>query len=383
MKAAKEQKSEVKESAAKPKKTAKSKATKEVEPVDEAMEDAADEAEAAEEEADEIADQTAALLKGFESDEDDDMADVGFKEGQEVPVIDKKLTKKAKKAAQKTDPSKPGVVYVGRIPHGFYEHEMKAYFSQFGPISKLRLSRNRQTGASRHFAFMEFESAEVAEIVAKTMDNYLLFGHILKCKYVPTEQVHEEMWKGANKRFKKVPWNKLEGRKLEQGMDEAAWTKRIEAEETRRAEKAEKLKAIGYEFKAPKIKSAKDVPKSKRQPTVKAVQETMIVEEPKAVEAAPIVEEEAPKEPAKKSNKRKAAETKEIVAETAKPAKKGKKSKAEKVEKVEEPKIEELLVEAEEKPVKSTKSKKAKEAKPEKTEATEPKRSTRKRKSIN
>jgi len=38
----------------------------------------------------------------------------------------------------------PGVIYLGRIPHGFYEDQMKAYFSQFGEISKIRLSRNKK-----------------------------------------------------------------------------------------------------------------------------------------------------------------------------------------------------------------------------------------------
>lgn len=37
-----------------------------------------------------------------------------------------------------------GVLYLGRIPHGFYEAEMKAYFSQFGDVTRLRLSRNKK-----------------------------------------------------------------------------------------------------------------------------------------------------------------------------------------------------------------------------------------------
>ena len=40
--------------------------------------------------------------------------------------------------------SETGVVYLSRIPHGFYEDQMRAYFSQFGEISRLRLSRNKR-----------------------------------------------------------------------------------------------------------------------------------------------------------------------------------------------------------------------------------------------
>lgn len=137
---------------------------------------------------------------------------------------------------------------------------MRAYFSQFGTITRLRLSRNRQTGKSKHYAFLEFESAAVAKIVASTMDNYLLFGHILKCKYAPAEQLHADLWKGANKRFKAVPWNKIEGRKLEMAMGREGWEKRIETEKKRREEKSEAMKELGYEFEGNELKGVDEVP---------------------------------------------------------------------------------------------------------------------------
>jgi len=37
------------------------------------------------------------------------------------------------------------------------------------------------------------------------MDNYLLMGHILKCRVIPKSEVHPELWMGADKKFKKVP----------------------------------------------------------------------------------------------------------------------------------------------------------------------------------
>ncbi|KAI9734798.1 MAG: hypothetical protein M1818_006785 [Claussenomyces sp. TS43310] len=236
----------------------------------------------------EIDDQTEALLKGFESNDDEDAKGEEYVAGQGIPDLDKKTKKKLAKAAKHAAnqiADTPGVVYLGRIPHGFYENEMKQYFSQFGDISRIRLSRNRKTGQSKHFAFIEFKSAEVAEIVSKTMDNYLLFKHILKCKVVPKEQVHDELFKGANKRFKKVPWNRMEGRKLELGATEAQWERRNLREQEKRIKKAEKMKELGYEFDAPKLKSAKDVPKHKRQPLLALAEVEAEAEEPKAIEA--------------------------------------------------------------------------------------------------
>lgn len=254
-------------------------------------------------EEEEIDDRTDALLKGLESDDDSlkDPEDQGYEVGDDIPKVDKKIRKKAKAAEKDSTSGKPGVIYVGRVPHGFYEQEMKQYFSQFGNITNLRLSRNRKTGKSKHFAFVEFESAEVAEIVSKTMDNYLLFGHILKCKLVAPEQIHKDLWIGANKRFKSVPWNKIQGRKLSQPMPVAGWDSRMEKEEKRRADKKAAMKLMDYEFESPKLKSAKDVLKRGQQALTKTNgNEEEEEEEPKAIEAPDKLENQVAKSEKKK-----------------------------------------------------------------------------------
>ena len=37
-----------------------------------------------------------------------------------------------------------GVIYVGHLPHGFYEAQLKDYFSQFGTVTKVHVSRNKK-----------------------------------------------------------------------------------------------------------------------------------------------------------------------------------------------------------------------------------------------
>lgn len=39
---------------------------------------------------------------------------------------------------------KPGVVYVGHLPHGFYEEQLVSYFSQFGAVDKVKVARNKK-----------------------------------------------------------------------------------------------------------------------------------------------------------------------------------------------------------------------------------------------
>ena len=103
----------------------------------------------------------------------------------------------------------PGVVYVGNIPHGFFEPQMKQFFSQFGTVTQLRLSRSIKTGNSRGYAFIEFKCDEVAKIVAETMNNYLMFERLLKCKYVPEESQHVDLFKGADRKFTKPKAHKI------------------------------------------------------------------------------------------------------------------------------------------------------------------------------
>ncbi|SCV69605.1 BQ2448_2625 [Microbotryum intermedium] len=189
---------------------------------EEEAEQASDEDE--EEEGDEID-----FLKGFDSgEEDEDVDEEGDssddEEGEEedkpkfevkqLPKVDKaKLAQKERAKAERKKNAQKGVVYLGRIPHGFHEAEMKSYFSQFGEVTRLRLSRNKKTGASKHYAFIEFAYASVAEIVHETMDNYLLAGHLLVCKIVPNDQIHPKLWIGANRKFRVVPVARTEAKK--------------------------------------------------------------------------------------------------------------------------------------------------------------------------
>ncbi|KAK2021550.1 hypothetical protein LX32DRAFT_604560 [Colletotrichum zoysiae] len=232
-----------------------------------------------------------ALAAGLDSDAEKAPAGKGtFKEGMDVG----KVPKHAKKQKQLTsgggggggNKEEPGVVFISRLPHGFYEHELRGYFSQFGPINRLRLARNKKTGASKHYAFIEFAEESTAGIVSKTMDSYLLFGHILKVKTVPRDQLHEDVWKGANRRFKKIPWSKVAAGEVAKPRTESGWTHKVSKEEKKRLERAQKLKEMGYEFEAPKLKEA-----------VAPAPEPMAVdapEESKAIEEAAAVEEEKP-----------------------------------------------------------------------------------------
>ncbi|KAI0303632.1 hypothetical protein B0F90DRAFT_1949016 [Multifurca ochricompacta] len=207
-------------------------------------------------------------LYGFSTDEDSSDDDLDAGDGADfdmgaLPTVardDMTVKRKLEKAKRKIE-TEPGVIYLGRIPHGFYEDQLRAYFSQFGEISRLRLSRNKRTGRSKHYGFIEFVSAPVAQIVAETMDNYLLMGHILTCKVIPNAEVHPELWVGANRKWRVVPGYRLAQAQHNKPRDEkqqrAAEKRLIRRQAARKRKLAEA--GIVYNFDKVEYKKPKSV----------------------------------------------------------------------------------------------------------------------------
>lgn len=220
------------------------------------------------EEAEMIKGMTTADESGDEDDEDeDDSSDESDTEGvkrfseiatmklpssKDDAAVRARLSKlearrKAQPAAQRVERA---VLYVGHLPKHFTETPLRSYLSQFGTITRLRLSRNKKTGASKHYAFVEFADEEVARIVQETMDNYLIMGQLLRVKPLSREQIHPKMWVGANRTFRKIP----EGRRAREQHDgpkssegkERAERKLLQRQERKR--QALKEAGIEYEF---------------------------------------------------------------------------------------------------------------------------------------
>ncbi|XP_043103994.1 MKI67 FHA domain-interacting nucleolar phosphoprotein [Puntigrus tetrazona] len=96
-----------------------------------------------------------------------------------------------------------GVLYVGHLPRGLFEPQLKSYFQQFGKVTRIRVSRSKKTGRSKGYGFVEFECDEVAKIVAETMNNYLIGERLIKCQVMPPEKVHEKLFLGSKLGFKR------------------------------------------------------------------------------------------------------------------------------------------------------------------------------------
>ncbi|GAC74857.1 nucleolar RNA-binding protein NIFK [Moesziomyces antarcticus T-34] len=156
----------------------------------------------------------------------------------------------------------PGVLYIGRLPKGFFEKQIKAYFTQFGDVTRVRVSRNKKTGASKHYAFVEFGDRDVAQIVEETMHNYLIDGRLLQVKSVPKDKVHPELWVGANRKFKRVPTDRIERVVRSRDKTDEQHKRTHERVLARQEQRRTKLKDMGIDYDFPGYTD--DKPQAKR-----------------------------------------------------------------------------------------------------------------------
>jgi len=162
-----------------------------------------------------------------------------------------KFVRKKHEQIKKNQEAQPGVVYIGHVPHGFAEEPLRKFFSQFGKITRLKLSRSTKSGKSKGYGFIEFEHAEVAKIAADTMNNYLMYEKLFKCKFIPPENVHKDTFKNCHRRFR-LPRNNARTRfHHNKNITDAEHSKRLGKMEKKLKKKQEILAKMGLSYEMP------------------------------------------------------------------------------------------------------------------------------------
>lgn len=126
------------------------------------------------------------------------------------------------------------------------------FFDQFGLVTRLRVSRNKKTGKAKHYAFVEFQSAEVAAIAAEAMDNYMMFKQKLTVKVVKAADIHPQLFKGANRKFRAMPRQKINSEVHNRERTEEQEARRIKRLIAQDKQRQQRIKAAGidYEYEA-------------------------------------------------------------------------------------------------------------------------------------
>ncbi len=70
-------------------------------------------------------------------------------------------------------------LFVGGLPFSTTDEELEEAFSQFGNVKSAKVITDRETGRSRGFGFVEYESAEEAKAAIDGQDNKELGGRTI------------------------------------------------------------------------------------------------------------------------------------------------------------------------------------------------------------
>jgi nucleolar protein 15 len=175
-----------------------------------------------------------------------------------VKVSSADETKKNKPAQDgQFDPSKikgeSTVIYLGHIPNkGFGEAEARKFFAQFGKVRRVKIFKSEKTGGSKGYGFVQFETNEVAVVVAEAMDGYFLSDRQLVCHVVPVNKLHEGMFlppKQKKVEGAKATEEEQEEKEEEEDSEEKAPSQQKIRKLTRtQRKKQNKLKEMGIDF---------------------------------------------------------------------------------------------------------------------------------------
>lgn len=70
-------------------------------------------------------------------------------------------------------------LFVGGLPFSTTDDELTAAFSAYGTVSSAKIITDRETGRSRGFGFVEFDSDDEAKAAIAGLDNKELGGRTI------------------------------------------------------------------------------------------------------------------------------------------------------------------------------------------------------------
>lgn len=71
-------------------------------------------------------------------------------------------------------------LFVGNLPFTTAEEQLSELFAEYGQVASTVIPKDRDTGRTRGFAFVEMDSAESADAAMKALNGYTLDGRQMK-----------------------------------------------------------------------------------------------------------------------------------------------------------------------------------------------------------
>lgn len=83
-------------------------------------------------------------------------------------------------------------LYVGNLLHAATEKQVRTLFEQYGEVTSVKLIKDKLTGASKGFAFVEFANQDDAEAALENLNGKPFEGRTLRIDKARPPQPREE-----------------------------------------------------------------------------------------------------------------------------------------------------------------------------------------------
>ncbi|ABQ13241.1 RNA recognition motif domain-containing protein [Dichelobacter nodosus] len=92
-------------------------------------------------------------------------------------------------------------IYVGNLSYRTTEDELRNAFSQFGDVQNASIIKDRDSGRSKGFGFVEMPDAEAAKKAIESLNDKDLGGRNLKINEARPREMRPRRDKGSNSHF--------------------------------------------------------------------------------------------------------------------------------------------------------------------------------------
>lgn len=184
---------------------------------------------------------------GFSSSDEDDVQMNGDEQPSGKSSHSVNITKASKADETEVGAKKRAIIYIGNLPKRMEEPQLKKYFNQFGAVLRVRVSRNKTTGAPRGYAYIEFKELSAAQVAQETMNNYLIFGQMLKVDIVddPKNHLFSSKMKSS---FREFNWRKKLHDENNAPKPLKVWQELQKQFEESKEKKFAELKELGFNY---------------------------------------------------------------------------------------------------------------------------------------
>ena len=90
-------------------------------------------------------------------------------------------------------------IYVGQLPYSVTEEELREMFLQYGEVSSLNLIKDRHSGQSKGFGFVEMPNNSEADQAIKGLNKSMVKGREIKVNQAEERRSKKKTFR--NKRY--------------------------------------------------------------------------------------------------------------------------------------------------------------------------------------